>query len=120
LGVRTWRWRRRSTRHCAIRNAEQRQVGVGGLHPTIPFLQFISGVFIEFGTVPPFMRAFAGLLPLRWFAAGMRRVLPPPAFETTVEPGGSYALDIGVLGLAVWVIVGFIVAARTFRFGRER
>ncbi len=88
--------------------------------PPFLFLQFISGVFIEFGTLPPWMRTFAGLFPLRWLAAGMRSVFLPGEFEGVGEPGGSYDLEVGAMVLISWVVVGFVVAVRTFRFGRER
>lgn len=88
--------------------------------PPFLFLQFVSGVFIEFGSIPAWMRMFSGIFPLRWLAAGMRSVFLPDEFETAAEPGGSYELGIGAAVLAVWVIVGFFVAVRTFRFGRER
>ena len=87
--------------------------------PPFLFLQFISGVFIEFNSVPPWMRAFAGIFPLRWLAAGMRAVFLPGQFESSGEPGGSYQLGIGAIVLSLWVVGGLIVAVRTFRFGRE-
>jgi ABC-2 type transport system permease protein len=87
--------------------------------PPFLFLQFVSGVFIEFNSVPPWMRAFAGVFPLRWLAAGMRSVFLPDQFEAAVEPGGSYQLGVGAIVLSLWVVAGLIVAARTFRFGRE-
>lgn len=87
--------------------------------PPFLFLQFISGVFIEFNSIPGWMRAFAGIFPLRWLAAGMRAVFLPDQFEARGEPGGSYELGLGAAVLITWVIVGFTIAARTFRFGRE-
>ncbi len=88
----------------------------------LPFLglMFISGVFIEFGALPEWLRTVAGVFPLRWLAAGMRSVFLPEEFERLFEPGGSYRLDIGLIVLSAWVIVGFLVAVLTFRWGRER
>jgi ABC-2 type transport system permease protein len=88
----------------------------------LPFLglMFISGVFIEFGALPAWLRTVAGVFPLRWLAAGMRSVFLPEDFERLIEPGGSYELDIGLIVLGAWVVVGFIVAVLTFRWGRER
>ncbi len=88
----------------------------------LPFLglMFISGVFIEFGALPGWLRTVSGVFPLRWLAAGMRSVFLPDEFERLVEPGGSYQLDIGLIVLAAWVIGGFLLAVLTFRWGRER
>lgn len=88
----------------------------------LPFLglMFISGVFIESGSIPDWLRTVAGVFPLRWLASGMRAVFLPAEFETAVEPGGSYDLDIGAAVLGGWVVLGFIVAVATFRWGRER
>jgi len=88
--------------------------------PPFLFLQFISGVFIEFNSIPPWLRAFAGFFPLRWLAAGMRSVFLPDQFEAAAEPGGSYELATGAGVLGLWVIVGFALAVRAFHFGRER
>jgi ABC-2 type transport system permease protein len=88
----------------------------------LPFLglMFISGVFIEFGSLPDWLRTVSGVFPLRWLAAGMRSVFLPDEFERLIEPGGSYRLDIGLIVLAAWVVGGFLVAVLTFRWGRER
>jgi ABC-2 type transport system permease protein len=88
----------------------------------LPFLalMFLSGVFIEFGSIPGWLRVVAGIFPLRWLAAGMRSVFLPDNFEQAVEPGGSYQLGLGALVLSIWVVVGFALAVRSFRWGRER
>ena len=88
--------------------------------PPFLFLQFISGVFIEFSSIPPWIRTIAGIFPLRWLAAGMCSVFLPSEFESIGEPGGIYHLGIGAVVMAIWVVVGIGVAARTFQFGRER
>ncbi|MDH3307329.1 MAG: ABC transporter permease [Acidimicrobiia bacterium] len=88
----------------------------------LPFLglMFISGVFIESNSIPDWVRTVAGVFPLRWLASGMRSVFLPAEFEQIFEPGGSYDLDIGAAVLAAWVVVGFVFAVATFRWGRER
>jgi len=88
----------------------------------LPFLalMFISGVFVEFSSIPPWLRTVAGIFPLRWLAAGMRSVFLPDNFEQAIEPDGSYHLGWGAAILSIWVVVGFAVAVRTFRWGRER
>jgi ABC-2 type transport system permease protein len=84
------------------------------------FLQFISGVFIEFGSIPSWLQTVAGVFPLRWLASGMRSVFLPEDFEKIIEPGGSYQLTLGAIVLSVWIVAGFAFAIRTFRWGRER
>ncbi|MDH5291951.1 MAG: ABC transporter permease [Acidimicrobiia bacterium] len=88
----------------------------------LPFLalMFISGVFVEFSSIPPWLRTVAGIFPLRWLAAGMRSVFLPDNFEQAIEPDGSYHLGWGAAILSIWVVVGFAVAVQTFRWGRER
>jgi ABC-2 type transport system permease protein len=88
----------------------------------LPFLglMFISGVFIESNSIPDWVQTVAGVFPLRWLASGMRSVFLPAEFEQVFEPGGSYDLDIGAAVLAAWVVVGFVFAVATFRWGRER
>ncbi len=88
----------------------------------LPFLglMFISGVFIESNSIPDWVRTVAGVFPLRWLASGMRAAFLPAEFEQVFEPGGSYDLDIGAAVLAAWVVVGFVFAVATFRWGRER
>ncbi len=88
----------------------------------LPFLglMFISGVFIESNSIPDWLRTVAGVFPLRWLASGMRSVFLPAEFEQAFEPGGSYDLGIGAAVLAAWVVVGFVFAVATFRWGRER
>ena len=49
-----------------------------------------AAVFIEFNSVPPWMRAVAGIFPLRWLAAGMRSVFLPDRFETAGETPTSF------------------------------
>ena len=84
------------------------------------FLQFISGVFIEFSSIPSWLQTVAGVFPLRWLASGMRAVFLPEEFEQLIEPGGSYQLTLGAIVLSVWIVAGFAFAIRTFRWGRER
>ena len=77
-------------------------------------------MFIESNSIPDWVRTVAGVFPLRWLASGMRSVFLPAEFEQIFEPGGSYDLDIGAAVLAAWVVVGFVFAVATFRWGRER
>ena len=88
------------------------------LNPPFIVLQFISGVFVPFSTIPGWLRTVASVFPLRWLASGMRAVFLPRAYERVVEPGGSYDLKVGAIVLAAWVVVGSILAVKTFRWER--
>ena len=55
--------------------------------PPFLFLQFISGVYIDFASIPSWMRVLAGVFPLRWLAAGMRSVFLPPEFRAVRRAG---------------------------------
>ena len=50
----------------------------------LPFLglMFISGVFIEFSSIPAWLRTVSGIFPLRWLAAGMRAGVPTRPVRT--------------------------------------
>lgn len=88
----------------------------------LPFLalMFISGVFIEFNSLPAWLQTVAGVFPLRWLASGMRYVFLPPEFEAVFEPSGSYQLGLGAAVLGAWVVLGFLLSVATFKWGRER
>ena len=56
----------------------------GSAHPSAPWssgrllvLQFISGVYIAFDDVPPWLQQVALVFPLKWIAQGMRSVFFP-------------------------------------------
>jgi ABC-2 type transport system permease protein len=98
----------------ALRNA---RAGSAILTPVTLFLQFISGVFIVFTQVPPFLQTVASIFPLKWLAQGMRSVFLPPEFETA-EATGSWQHGATAIILAAWFVVGTIWAVKTFRWQR--
>jgi len=98
----------------ALRNA---RAGSAILTPVTLFLQFISGVFIVFTQVPPFLQTVASIFPLKWLAQGMRSVFLPPEFASA-EATGSWQHGATAIVLAVWFIVGTLWAVRTFRWQR--
>jgi len=97
-----------------LRNARS---GSAVLTPVVLFLQFISGVFIVFTQVPPFLQSVASIFPLKWLAQGMRSVFLPPSFETA-EASGSWQHGATAIVLTVWAVIGTIWAVRTFRWQR--
>jgi ABC-2 type transport system permease protein len=83
---------------------------------TLPFivLQFISGVYVPFTLVPPWLRDIASLFPLEWMCTGMRSVFVPQA--VTLEPGHSWQHGLTALVLMAWIVAGLVLCLRTFRW----
>ncbi|GAA0953330.1 ABC transporter permease [Kribbella koreensis] len=86
--------------------------------PVVLLLQFMSGVYFVYSSLPAWMRGVASVFPLKWLASGMRSVFLPDDFVQT-EPGQSWHLGIGAIVLAVWLVAGLIVAQRVFRWTRR-
>ncbi len=86
--------------------------------PIVIVLQFISGVYFLYGELPPWMRAIASLFPLRWMAQGMRSVFLPPQL-VAAEPGGSWHIRGCAIVLTLWLVVGLVLAVRSFRWMRR-
>ncbi|MEV0803661.1 ABC transporter permease [Kribbella sp. NPDC050281] len=86
--------------------------------PVVLLLQFISGVYFVYSSLPAWMRTVAEIFPLKWLAQGMRSVFLPDGFEVN-EPGGSWQLGTGAIVLAVWLVLGLLVAQRVFRWTRR-
>lgn len=79
-------------------------------------LQFISGVFFPFDTLPGWLQTVASVFPLRWSVQGMQAAfLPDPA-----APDGGWALGQVALMLGGWVAVGLVLSLLTFRWSRAK
>ncbi|MGH9104786.1 MAG: ABC transporter permease [Acidimicrobiales bacterium] len=78
-------------------------------------LEFISGVFVPFTSLSHSLYNIAGIFPLRWIAQGYRSALLPDYFQK-VEPSHGWDHLQTALVLAIWCVVGLVVAARTFRW----
>jgi ABC-2 type transport system permease protein len=87
---------------------------------TLPFLilQFISGVFFPFNELPARLQDVAALFPLKWMCQGLRSVFLPDSFAAS-EPAGGWELKNVALMLALWLVLGLVVALRTFRWTRK-
>lgn len=87
---------------------------------TLPFvvLQFISGVYVPFILVPPWLRDIASVFPLEWMCRGMRSVFVPQA--VSLEPGHSWAHGQTALVLLAWTGAGLVLCLRTFRWQNRR
>jgi ABC-2 type transport system permease protein len=86
--------------------------------PVVLLLQFMSGVYFVYSSLPGWMRGVASVFPLKWLASGMRSVFLPDSFVQT-EPGQDWHLGLGAIVLLVWLVVGLIVAQRVFRWTRR-
>ena len=84
----------------------------------LPFLsmQFISGVFVPFSSLPKALQVVAALFPLKWLAQGLRSVFLPAAFQHA-EVAGSWELGRVAVVLGAWTVGAFAVALFTFTWG---
>jgi len=83
--------------------------------PIVLLLQFMSGVYFVYSSLPPWMRGVASVFPLKWLAQGMRSVFLPDSFAAQ-EVAGSWQLPQTALILAAWTVAGLLLALRTFRW----
>lgn len=86
--------------------------------PVVIVLQFFSGVFFIFTDLPKWMQQVAAIFPLKWLTQGMRSVFLPENFATREivgnwETGRTFAI------IGIWLIVGTVLAIRTFKWDRE-
>lgn len=86
--------------------------------PVVLVLQFTSGVFFVFSDLPTWMQRFAEVFPLKWVAQGMRSVFLPSGAEAG-EASGSWQHGPTAVILVAWLILGLVVAVRTFRWRRR-
>jgi ABC-2 type transport system permease protein len=86
--------------------------------PVVIVLQFISGVFFTYDSLPGWMQDLSALFPLKWLTQGMRSVFLPDSFAAQ-EVTGSWELGRTALVLAVWAVLGLTVCLRTFRWQRR-
>jgi ABC-2 type transport system permease protein len=88
---------------------------------TLPFLvlQFISGVYVPFNNVPPWLQHVASVFPLKWMSQGLRSVFLP-AQAASLEPGHAWQHGMTALVLAAWIIGGLVLCLTTFRWRSSR
>ncbi|WBC17685.1 ABC transporter permease [Micromonospora sp. WMMA1998] len=87
--------------------------------PVALVLQFISGVFFVFTSLPTWMQQVAAIFPLKWMCQGLRSVFLPDSFGGQ-EPGGSFELGKVALVLAAWCVIGLVLCLTTFRWTSRR
>ena len=90
--------------------------------PTCPevvvVLQFFSGVFFIFTTLPSWMQHFAAIFPLKWLTQGMRSVFLPDSFATQ-EAAKSWEINKIAIILIAWLIAGVFISLKTFKWTKE-
>lgn len=87
------------------------------LTPVMLVLQFTSGVFVVYNTLPSLLQRVGEVFPLKWLAQGMRSVFLPDRFAQA-EVNQSWEHPQMAIILAVWLVVGLVAAVRTFRWLR--
>lgn len=86
--------------------------------PIAIVLQFVSGVFFQFSSLPSWMQSVASVFPLKWMAQGMRSVFLPESFART-EPAGTWELGRIALFLGLWSAGALVLCVLFFRW-RDR
>jgi ABC-2 type transport system permease protein len=88
---------------------------------SMPFvvLQFISGVYIPFTELPPWLINISSVFPLKWMCQGLRSVFLGEG-GARLELTGSYELGRVALVLTAWVIGGLVLCLMTFRWKGRR
>jgi len=86
--------------------------------PIVLVLQFISGVFFQYDQLPSWMQTTAALFPLKWLAQGMRSVFLPD-WARDIEPSGSWQHGATAAVLGAYLVVGLVVAVKTFQWRRR-
>jgi len=86
--------------------------------PIVIILQFFSGVFFVFTSLPTWMQQFAALFPLKWLTQGMRSVFLPEDFSTQ-EVAGTWEIEKTAVIIAIWLVAGLIISIKTFKWSRE-
>lgn len=85
--------------------------------PTLT-LSFISGIFIRYTEIPPWLYGFASLFPVKWIAQGLRSAFLPDSFAA-LEPGGGWHRERVFLVLLAWLVAGIVLCVTTFRWKRH-
>jgi ABC-2 type transport system permease protein len=83
--------------------------------PVAIVLQFISGVFFQYTSLPSWMQNVASIFPLKWMTQGMRSVFLPDSFATN-EPSHAWQHGSIALVLGAWIVAGLVLCLLTFRW----
>ena len=83
--------------------------------PIVLVLQFTSGVFFMYNSLPSWMQQFSALFPLKWLTQGMRGVFLPESVAV-IEPAGTFEVMRTAMVLGGWTIAAAILALVFFRW----
>lgn len=86
--------------------------------PVVIVLQFISGVYFVYSSLPTWMQDVGAIFPLKWLTEGMRSVFLPNSFQAQ-EVAHSWELPQTALMLGAWAVLGLVLSLRTFRWQRR-
>jgi ABC-2 type transport system permease protein len=86
--------------------------------PIVLVLQFSSGVFFQYGSLPHWMQQGAAIFPLKWLTQGMRSVFLPDSFASQ-EVAHGWELGRIAIVLVIWLVVGTGLATRSFKWSRQ-
>ncbi|NUR28418.1 MAG: ABC transporter permease [Catenulispora sp.] len=85
----------------------------------IMVLQFVSGVFIVFSTLPKPVQEIGAVFPVKWLCQGMRSVFLPDSFKYS-EAARSWEHGRLALVLLAWCVIGLALCLKTFSWrGRD-
>jgi ABC-2 type transport system permease protein len=71
-------------------------------------MMFLSGVFFPREAMPDFLAAVTAFLPLTYVNEALRAIVNDGANVMSLGPQ--------MLGMAVWVVISFVIAVRLFRW----
>ena len=86
--------------------------------PIVIILQFFSGVFFVFSSLPSWMQQFAAIFPLKWLTQGMRSVFLPDSFAIK-EVAKSWEGGRTLAVLLIWIVVGTAFSLKTFKWSEK-
>ena len=92
------------------------RAGAAVAAPPVLVLQFISGVYIPFDSIPGWLQNIASVFPLRWAALGMRQALLPDSFAAVEPPDGSWQTPLMYGTLVGWLVLASVLATVFFRW----
>lgn len=84
--------------------------------PVYLVLQFISGVFFPFESLPGWLQTIASVFPLKWSVQGMQAAFLPES----AAPDGGWALGQVAMVLGLWILVGAVLSLVTFRWSKAK
>ena len=72
---------------------------------------FFGDVFFPIESLPDWLEPVAELLPIQFLADSLRMVI--------LEGAGLADLGRNILGMAVWLVIFFVLAQKTFKFSQR-